>query len=108
MPPATHAGGTPGWSFARDELGRVRVQRVAPRNRARPADFPLQRPVTVFLELFVLAAVCYVAFVMRAELRRWLRRREIRRAWRRPPTRSAPRPPSRTPRPPSATPAGHA
>jgi hypothetical protein len=64
--------------------------------------------VTVFLELFVLTAVCYVAFVTRAEVRRWLRRREIRRAWRRPPTQTPPRPPSHTPRPPSPTPAGHA
>jgi len=61
--------------------------------------------VTVFLELFVLAAVCYVALVTRTHVRRYLRRRELRRSWRRPPSRT-PRPPSRTPRPPSPTPAG--
>jgi hypothetical protein len=64
--------------------------------------------VTVFLELFVLAAVCYVALVTRAHVARWLKRREMRRAWSRPPAESPPRPPSRTPRPPSPTPAGSA
>ena len=87
---------------------RQSVSGVAPRHRAPPPALSLRRPVTVFLELFVLAAVCYVALVTRSQVKRWLRRREIRRAWRRPPAQSRPRPPSHTPRPPSPTPVGGA
>jgi hypothetical protein len=53
--------------------------------------------VDIFLELFALVAACYVAFVVRGSVRRYRRRRELRRAWREP---LAP------PRPRSVTPAG--
>ena len=59
--------------------------------------------MTVFLELFVLAAACYLALVARTHLRRFRRRRELRRAWREPVQGQ-----NRPPRPASATPAGMA
>ncbi|MFL5574953.1 MAG: hypothetical protein ACJ79S_03145 [Gemmatimonadaceae bacterium] len=53
--------------------------------------------MAIFLELFALVAACYLAFVARDQVRRFRRRRELRRAWREPIAR---------PRPQSATPAG--
>ena len=38
--------------------------------------------MTVFLQVFVLAAACYLGLWARAQLQRALRRRERRRAWR--------------------------
>jgi hypothetical protein len=38
--------------------------------------------VTVFLQLFAIAAACYVGIFARAQILRTMRRRQRRRAWR--------------------------